>query len=481
MSPGSSTESYPAFARIGLRENPGKNLNQITCPDRDSNPGHLVSQPDALTVTPQLLEDILFIDSNFKIVSKSIILLESSKLQLSEVLNIVDKVSQTVIQNNNSLISEKVKSSQSVLCSSEASFETGVRLECVRSCEHPGQWTVAGSPEFECSGPQLGDLSSKFSGLSLKIETVTLNSVSILETLNSVLEHVKNLENEVAYLKSENAALKLQVSEIITSNSNCSKSGGYRERPSAKLYSTAVQPAQKKISADPARSAVVELPVASRAVDHVPAVSTVSSPAVTEIVDSLPDGFQVVTHKRRKREPRVGTRNATGIEMAPERAKTKSLFVSRFGPNVSISNIKDSLTQQSTLANQININFLKGSTLGPLLFLLFIDDICKPICSHYLLFADDLKIFRKINSLADCHLLQNDIHAIQRWSDYNAFADDLAILSHDVITVEKQIELLKEKKERENKRNRGENRSSDILRKKKTIRYLEIPKYMETK
>ncbi|KAJ4433029.1 hypothetical protein ANN_15286 [Periplaneta americana] len=28
MSPGSSTESYPAFARIGLRENPGKDLNQ---------------------------------------------------------------------------------------------------------------------------------------------------------------------------------------------------------------------------------------------------------------------------------------------------------------------------------------------------------------------------------------------------------------------------------------------------------------------
>ncbi|KAJ4429672.1 hypothetical protein ANN_21873 [Periplaneta americana] len=29
MSPGSSTESYPAFARIGLRENPGKTLNQV--------------------------------------------------------------------------------------------------------------------------------------------------------------------------------------------------------------------------------------------------------------------------------------------------------------------------------------------------------------------------------------------------------------------------------------------------------------------
>ncbi|KAJ4444568.1 hypothetical protein ANN_06363 [Periplaneta americana] len=39
----------------------------------------------------QLLEDILFIDSSFKIVSKSITLLESSKLQLSEALNIVYK------------------------------------------------------------------------------------------------------------------------------------------------------------------------------------------------------------------------------------------------------------------------------------------------------------------------------------------------------------------------------------------------------
>ncbi|KAJ4427084.1 hypothetical protein ANN_24699 [Periplaneta americana] len=35
MSPGSSTESYPAFARIGLRENPGKNLNQFLNTDHD--------------------------------------------------------------------------------------------------------------------------------------------------------------------------------------------------------------------------------------------------------------------------------------------------------------------------------------------------------------------------------------------------------------------------------------------------------------
>ncbi|KAJ4432207.1 hypothetical protein ANN_20823 [Periplaneta americana] len=32
---------------------PRKKPQQITCPDRKSNPGHLVSQPDALAVTPQ--------------------------------------------------------------------------------------------------------------------------------------------------------------------------------------------------------------------------------------------------------------------------------------------------------------------------------------------------------------------------------------------------------------------------------------------
>ncbi|KAJ4430214.1 hypothetical protein ANN_22425 [Periplaneta americana] len=68
-----------------------------------------------LLPSEQILEDILFIDSNFKIVSKSITLLESSKIQLSEAFNIVYKVSQTVIQNNNSLISEKVKLHHQIL------------------------------------------------------------------------------------------------------------------------------------------------------------------------------------------------------------------------------------------------------------------------------------------------------------------------------------------------------------------------------
>ncbi|KAJ4436887.1 hypothetical protein ANN_17019 [Periplaneta americana] len=43
MSPGSSTESYPAFAQLGLRENPGKNLNQshdTSFPEEDDRASH---------------------------------------------------------------------------------------------------------------------------------------------------------------------------------------------------------------------------------------------------------------------------------------------------------------------------------------------------------------------------------------------------------------------------------------------------------
>ncbi|KAJ4435381.1 hypothetical protein ANN_17995 [Periplaneta americana] len=46
MSPGSSTESYPAFARIGLRENPGKKPqpDPTIRIERDLNQAHQVEQ-----------------------------------------------------------------------------------------------------------------------------------------------------------------------------------------------------------------------------------------------------------------------------------------------------------------------------------------------------------------------------------------------------------------------------------------------------
>ena len=62
-----------------------------------------------------------------------------------------------------------------------------------------------------------------------------------------------------------------------------------------------------------------------------------------------------------------------------------------------------------------------GSILGPLLFVLFINDIYENINkdSNIALFADDTKIWRNINSELDCKTLQNDINTLSIWSRNN--------------------------------------------------------------
>ena len=57
----------------------------------------------------------------------------------------------------------------------------------------------------------------------------------------------------------------------------------------------------------------------------------------------------------------------------------------------------------------------QGSNLGPLLFLLFVNDITEVVSAGNLLFADDFKIYRVIKSLDDCVALQNDLDNVYQW------------------------------------------------------------------
>jgi hypothetical protein len=61
----------------------------------------------------------------------------------------------------------------------------------------------------------------------------------------------------------------------------------------------------------------------------------------------------------------------------------------------------------------------QGSNLGPLLFLIFINDLLDSFSCECLAFADDIKLFKRIQSVDDCIALQSDIKVLTDWCTNN--------------------------------------------------------------
>jgi hypothetical protein len=71
---------------------------------------------------------------------------------------------------------------------------------------------------------------------------------------------------------------------------------------------------------------------------------------------------------------------------------------------------------QASSTAQVTSGVPQGSVLGPLLFLIFINDM--PECatrSTTRLFADDSVLYKRISSPADSKLLQDDLDSLARW------------------------------------------------------------------
>ena len=59
----------------------------------------------------------------------------------------------------------------------------------------------------------------------------------------------------------------------------------------------------------------------------------------------------------------------------------------------------------------------QGSVLGPLLFIIYLNDLDSDISSNICKFADDTKIGRTINGPEDSQALQNDLNKLYEWSE----------------------------------------------------------------
>ena len=81
----------------------------------------------------------------------------------------------------------------------------------------------------------------------------------------------------------------------------------------------------------------------------------------------------------------------------------------------------------------------QGTILGPLCFLLFINDLPTKVSSKIKLFADDCKLYRKINTRLDCHKLQEDLDQLSAWS--KQWLLDFSVEKCSVLRVKPRIDF----------------------------------------
>ena len=98
-------------------------------------------------------------------------------------------------------------------------------------------------------------------------------------------------------------------------------------------------------------------------------------------------------------------------------ALEKSTSTTKEGPLLRWSCQRVVLNGQTSNWADINAGVPQGSVLGPLLFLIYINDLPHGLKSNLKLFADDTSIFSIVNDTnVSCKELNEDLYRINKWA-----------------------------------------------------------------
>ena len=85
--------------------------------------------------------------------------------------------------------------------------------------------------------------------------------------------------------------------------------------------------------------------------------------------------------------------------------------------NSFLSNRMQRVVLEGSISENVSVTsgVLQGSVLGPVLFLLYINNLPNSLTSKVRLFADDAIVYSEINSISDSQIIQQDLDKLTLW------------------------------------------------------------------